>query len=476
MSYGNPDPTHPVKFIKSLISPRDATYNAFHAGRMFFKLLFEFWGFCVNGTNDLTSPGGFATSGTISLPFGFMSGSGSLLAVGSDGETDFGNSIFRCNSQNFLAPPGTGSIFGTGSLYNKYLVIWKSDDPSPDDSIYRIIGVENSNQLRVRVDSAGTTRLGGKASFSARSKINYRIIDMTSTVGVQGWLQLPTLLSASMVLNFTDAPRVNKDQAISQLKLDLALTQTIVRMTVSPSGSWTSGSFFTDASTPVSQSWFAGAISGSGQFTFIGGRDFLITFLKGEDGAWNANTPVQPGLHIEIPQRLYPKENDPNPIAWTMWTNSAQGMSPTTGSYANGFKMRCQDGVTRDWITLVKAPTANGTNVNFALTPGSGGMWYGFTQPNVNYGRVHYNSFSGTYMTTDAVLMQSGSAVNQQYSMSRVRLRRVRFSARNLSPYLRLGDRWMHVGGGVLWPWDGSQVPEGLFWEGGGAQPGEVEG
>lgn len=469
MSYGNPDPAHPVKFIKSLISPPELFFSGAEANRMFFKLIYEFWGFCVNGTDNLTTAGGFATSGTLSLPAGFRSGTGSLLSAGSDGRTTFGDSIFASDSSNF-------QTLASGTIRNKYLVIWKTDDPSPDDSVYRIVGIEDPTRIRVRIDTAGTTRLGGKAYFSDRSKIRFRVIDMSASIALPGWNTQPILTSASMIMNFGAAPNVNVGQAVSQLKIDLLFSSSIVKMTVSPSGSWDGLSGFTDASTPISQSWVAGN-SGRGQYTLIGGRDFLMTFMKGEDGAWAGNASIQPGFHIEIPERLYPQQNDPNPITWALWGDSSLGMSPTTGSYANGFKMVCQDGVTRDWTTLVRTPTAVGTHVHYAITPASGGMWYGFTQSALaNYGRVHFNNFSGTYMTTDATLMQSGSATNPQYSMSRVRLRRVRFSARNLPAYLRLGQRWMHVGGGVLWPWDGSQVPEGLFWEGGGAQPGEVEG
>ena len=475
MAYGQQDLAYPVKLIKGLISPWDLSYTTRAAGQLWFKFVYEFWGFCINGTDDLQNPGGFAVSGT-QLPIGFTSGSNTLLAAGSDGQTDFGGSTFGSTSANFLG-------FGTGSLFNKYLVIWKTNDPSPDDSIYRIVGVQDANHIQVRVDTGGTTRLGGKASFSARSGIRYRIFDPNAVVSLTGWNTASILQSASLVMNFAAAPNVNPGQSVSQLKLDLMITQSIVKMTVSPSGSWIPASgTFTDASTPISQSWFVGGSSGRGQFFLHGGREFLITFMKGEDGAWNSGTPVQPGLHIEIPTRLYPPANDPNPVAWTMWTDSGgtAGLSPTTGSYAQGWKMVCQDGVLRDWVANVRVPSALGERTHYLVTPASGGVWYGFTQANAQFGtgpgRSHFNLFSGTYATTDAVLMQTGSVANQQFSMSRVRLRRVRFSARNLPPYLRLGERWVHVGGGVLWPWDGSQLPEGLFWEAGGAQPAEVEG
>lgn len=468
MAYGNPDPAHPIKFVKGLITPSDVSLSVTQGSQVFAKLLYEFWGYCVNGGDDPLTPGGFASVSGTNFPSGFDSGSNTLLAAGADGNTDFGSNVFSSNSVNFRTAT-------TGSIVNKYVVVWKKDDPSPDDSIYRIIGTRDDNSVIVDVATGGTTRLGGKAYFSSRSGLRFRLIDLVQVNNLSGW---SGVLSQSLVMNLAAAPNVNPNQAISQVKLDLTSSQAVVKLVVSPSGSWTGGGF-TDGTSPISQSWFtAGGTAGQGQFYFIGGRDFLIIHLKGVDGAWNASSQIQPGLHLEVPQRLYPKQNDPNPIAWFMWTNSGgtDGLSPTTGSYATGFNMVCQDGVVRSWQTLARVPTADGTHVHYSITPASGGLWYGFTQASVMYPKPHFNVLSGTYMSTDAVLHQTGSIVNPQYCLSRARLRRVRFTGRNTPKYLRLSERWVHIGGGVMWPWDGSELPHGLFWEGGGALPGEEEG
>lgn len=467
MPYGNPDLAHPIKLAKGLLSPHDQQLTTQQSGRFFFKLIYEFWGFCVNGTDSLTIPGGLDPTGT-ALPANFESGS-SLLATGIDGNTDFGATTFASQQVSF------NSLNVTGSLVGKYLVTWKPNDSSSDDSVYRITGVQDDSHIQLDIATGGTTRLGGKAYFSDRSNIRFRIVDAVTASVLPGWTTAG-FLSQSLILRFNAAPNVNPGQLVPQAKLDLTGSQAIFRMTVSPSGSW-NGSAFTDASTPISQSWFTGGTTDTGVFFLLGGREFLIAHLASANDNWSSTAP-RPGFHIEVPQRLYPALYDPNPIAWLMWADSGGvgGLSPTTGSYANGFKMVCQDGVTRDWTVMTRVPVASGEHVSYQLTPASGGLWYGISRASPLISRVHFNTFSGSYLTSDAVLMQTGSIANQQYSLSRVRLRRLRFTGRNTLPYLRLGEKWIHIGGGVMWPWDGSELPMGLFWMGAGAIPGEVEG
>ena len=137
--------------------------------------------------------------------------------------------------------------------------------------------------------------------------------------------------------------------------------------------------------------------------------------------------------------------------------------------------MVCADGVTRQWSTLLRTPTAMGLRVNSSITAASGGLWYGIAKGST-YDTQHFNPFSGTYISTPAYLFQTGSAVNNQYSFARVKLRRLRFTGRNTKMNMRFGGTWVHVGGGSLWPWDGSELPYGLFSDGGGSQPAEYEG
>lgn len=469
MAYGQQDLNYPVKFIKGLATPVARPLSSQQAGRFFFKLLYEFWGFCVNGTDSLYDAGGFASTNGLTVPSGFLSAS--VRAVGTDGNTDFGTATFSSNQVSF------STLNVTGSLRGMYLVMWKPGDNSPDDSVYRITGLDDDGRLRLDVRTGGTTRKGGKASFSARSAIRFRVVDIAATSTMTSWTT-PLMLSQSMIMNFEAAPNVNVNQRVPQVKLDLTGSQSQVRMFVSPSGSWT-GTTFTDSSPELLQTWFSAGNSGKGLFYFFAGKEFMITNLKGEDGAWNSAN-FAPGFHFEIPKRLYSSSVDPNPVTWAMWqaAGATGGTSPTTGSYANGFKMFCQDGIVRDWMTVVRDPHPMGTRTNYHLTASGSGLWYGINSPaKYLHGWSHFNKFNGQFLSTDAVLSQTGSVANPtQFSYARVKLRRVRFTARNTKPYLRLGPTWLHVGGGMMWPWDGSEVPFGLFWEGGGAIPGDIAG
>ena len=463
----NSQPPHPVRRIKGLTTPPNVVLSTNQAARFFWKLLYEFWGFSVNGQNNLLVPGGFAALSGTSLPPNFESGT-TLLATGSDGMTAFGTNIFVSDSTDFNA------LNVTGSLSNKYLTIWREDAPNNDDSVYRIIGVQNANAVIIDVATGGSTRLGGKAYFSDRSNVKFRITDPVASTQLAGWGA-----DHYMVLNFDAAPNVNEGQLISQLRIDLTESQQRIQLQASPAGTW-NGSSFSDASSYVSSSWFSASESGKGKFLFLGGKDFLVCTLKGTDTAWGSvdSPSKQPGFHVEIPRRLYPRVNDPNPITWTIWDNSAglHGVSQTTGSYANGFKMVCDDGVTRDWITTARVPAATGDHVSYAITPASGGLYGGF-----NFGAIYanslYNPFSASYMTTDAVLMQTGSLSDLRYAPNRVKLRRVRFTTPNMPPNTRLGEYWIHIGGGIMWSWDGSESPFGVFpmnssGIGGGYEPG----
>lgn len=404
------------------------------------------------------------------MPAGFQSGSNILLGTGSDGSTAFGTNIFTSDSADFVQLNQRLS----GALPQKYLTLWREDDPTDDDSVYRILGVTDPNTLLVDVQTGGSTRLGGKSVFGDRSNIKYRITDIVSASQFLAWST-----DHWLVMNLESAPNVNQGQLVSQIRLDLTESQARIQIQVSPSGSW-NGSSFTDASSIVSQSWFNSTYTnGCGRFLFLGGRDFLICSLKGIGTAWGASavSPLnQPGFHIEVPRRLYPQQNDPNPLAWTMWQDSSglQGVSPVTGSYAGGFLMACDDGTTRSWITRARCPSAVGDHFNYAITAASGGLYAAFDNGR-SYGLGHYNAFSSSYLTTDAVLMQTGSATDRRYVTSRVKLRRVRFTGPNVPPNTRLGEYWVHIGGGAMWPWDGSEVPFGLFPNGGGGMGGSYE-
>lgn len=438
----------PVKIVgvlQSTTEPRVDVSN--DAGRFFAKLLYEFWGFVVNGGNSTTVAGGYP-AGALSYPSGFESGS-SLLADGIDGLTRFPEKTFFSDSTDFVA------LNAQGALKDKYLVMWKSGSTSYDDGIYKILGTDSTTGgLEVDITYGGTPRLGNKPTFRDRTNINFRIVDIESVVDLAGWAD-----GQSQVIQFEGASDVNPGQATSQAQIIHRDLGRDVGIVVSPSGSW-NGSTFTDGSSEVLRDWFNPGGDGMGLFYLAGGKDFLIVHVHGLDGTWNANPA---GCHIEIPQRLYPREFDPNPICFMNWENDTPDQTTTTATqntYATGFNMIGHDGVTREWSTLVRSP--HGDRVNTNLSPTNDGIWENFND-NSRFFPMNYNVHTNLIMTSDALLHLN---VSGQFSLARCRLRRVRFTSDNRDRGFRGGTNWVFTAWGVLWPWNNTVIPFGPLWEG----------
>lgn len=453
----------PVKYCKTLLASGSTSMTPTQAARFFDKLLYEFWGFCVNGTNSLTVPGGFAPVSGVNYPTGFQSGSSVLLAQGRDGSTTFGTDVFGSQSTNFLS-------VNSGSLIGRYLVTWVPGQSSTDDSVYLIKSVEDANHLRVDIHTGGTRRVGNHPVFWDRNNISFRVVDILATTNLTGWGE-----GHSMVLSFVAAPTVNAGQAVPQVRF-FHHTQSNgsegnVGLVVSPSGSWSASGTFSDAATEVTGTWFnapagGGASNGLCTYTLIGAGDFLIAEARGPavQGVSYSNGA---GFHIEVPQRLYSKQVDPNPIAWAMWTNAAP--SQVAATYYNGLNMVGIDGVARPWTTLVRSPMGTQVQPLYTGSPYGTGQWQQFTIPDLKFGLINFDQYDQRYVTTDGLMSLQ---LPGQFSMRRARLRRVRFTANNLQRGARIGDPvtepagWTCVSNGVLWPWDNSILPLGPWWSG----------
>src|SRR5579871_6290511 len=203
----------PIKYCKSLETPNTSWSLQNQAGalRFFQKLLYEWWGFCVNGGTSLTVPGGFAA---INMPSGFQSGT--LLMQGTDGSTSFGFDSFFSPSSNFILTSGSSGIV-SGSLVGKYLVTWVPGSPglaATDDGVYLIKSVDDPQHLRLEMHSGGTRRLGNHPWFWDRNNINWRIVDIVQATHLAGWAD-----GNYQVLTFGGAPTVNPGQAQSQLQV-----------------------------------------------------------------------------------------------------------------------------------------------------------------------------------------------------------------------------------------------------------------
>ena len=408
------------------------------AMRWTFKLIYEFWGFCVNGGDSLTVPGGFATSGSttplsgaVGFPVNWESGSTVLLASGSDGITVAGMPFF-----------GTVAPIFSSSYVGKHLVVWKSGSTSSDDSVYEIKQWLNSSSIRVNILQGGTPYTGSlHPGFIDRTQVNYRVIDFNAAANLPGYDP-----NDKLVLQFNGAGLVNSGQLNSQCRLRSTTTQ--LGITLSPSGSWTpvSGNF-TDPSSESLLTW-ANSGTGTGFISLWGSQDYIMVHSR---GAWNS---AASWLHVEIPQRLYPQPLDPHVICH----QHAAADALTQDNY-NGMTIpHPPDATTRFYSLFVRIPTGDNFNITFFPSP-----YTLRTFQNGRWNNMFFNPFTNKFIFTDGVLGLTGVA--NQFCMSRVRVRRVRFTVPIVPQFQRLGNlgEWIFLNDGVMWPWDNTILPYGLF-------------
>lgn len=420
-----------------------------------FRLVYEFWGFCVNGSNDLVNPGvgAFApVSGVYAMPATFATAG--LLASGSDGSTQVGQPFFSTVSQNISA-----------SYVNKWLVMWQSGSTCTDDSIYQITQWFNSGSIRLNVFQGGTPYTGSlHPSLTSRTNINWRIVDFVPASNLSYTSQ-----QSALICQFSDAGNVNPGQANSQVALiygnppkqngPLAVPGDAptngngqgIYYQISPSGSWglNSGSYnFTDGFT---LGYGAGggntgywSVGGSGYISLWGAGDFFIahSHCTGQSAS---------GWHIEIPQRLYPQGDDPNPLVIIPFADFPPTQTDSGNHYGGGIYAH------------------NPPNNSLFWYYGMGRRFFGNDQNTVgnqSNGRLNgawFNTYQNKFLFTDAV--GCNPQVPGQYQLARFRLRRVRFIAPIIPQFERVGNNgeWLHVLNGIMWPWDNTLLPYNLF-------------
>lgn len=518
-----------TKFMRSLVFT--GTSNGSPKATYPLKLIYEFWGFCINGTASLSVPGGFATttpfggglpgdfqgaattiavasngatlptgtinvlsttgfptSGTINvysstgtqvvtytggggggttftgctggtgtLTTGNNVTSSTLLTLGSDGYTNQ-TTVFRYDGyQDFFA---TSAPF-TSNMVGKQLVTWKAGSGSSEDSIYNVIAFKSPSNIVVNVNNGGTPSApdGYKPSFTTRSSINYRVVD----VGVAGTVSGVT--DGNFMVLQLDPTGINTGQANSQIQLIIAGgTNTRIDHKISPAGTW-NGTTFSDATaqtTPNSPGggipFFNGSSGGTTQcLTLVGDKDFLIGHYRDANNAMGGSGVM---WHFEIPERLYSATQDPNPVAvnFNGFGSSDKFDSTHTGyGYGGGFVMKCSDGIARNHRVTVRALSGDG-NANISLgiaqIPGNA----------LNDIRAGANTFNGNLLNSQGFLTLPG--VVGQYALARARLRRVRFTNTFMPQFTRfstsLGD-FIQITQGVAIAWDKTVLPFTLF-------------
>jgi len=387
-------------------------------------------------------PGGMPIS-PVSGASGFFEGTTSVIATGTDGVTSDLGINFTSLSANF-----------SPSLIGKHITIWSATDPdSTDNSIYRIVNVPSSTQLMLYPFSGGTKDITTlKNNLTSRSALNYRVIDLIATS------QLSVTAGNYFVGTFTEASLINTGQASSQFRFYLrgsANAYGNFGMEGSPGGTWTgsafTGSVITERSNQVSVS-FTGTSSGiNGNITLIGDKNFFMGHVK----SINSNGTNDEGMYfyVLVPQRLYTQAQDPNPLAILVGANNLN-CNTSADSHSTYFYMVHNDGTSRAMQLITKNFVGDGT-VGTVYTIG----------PNLTPA-LNFKTRTGRIIYTEA-LMASNSAVNQ-FSLARAKMIPIAFTGNNIPSYHLVGDNgeFIHIVNGILWPWDGSIMPNNLLPQG----------
>lgn len=435
-----------AKFVKAHVV--NTSISNASAMRWLHKLMYEFWGFCINGDNDLLKPRGFAPMSGVLFPELWQSGTAVLLASGSDGQTIDGMPFFTANSINWTS----------SSLLGKWLVTWKSGSTSTDDSIYPITQIVNSSTIRVDVNCGATPYTASmRPSFTTRNFINFRVVDFNASVNLSGF----TTDNDGLVLCLSGAYLVNSGQINSQCRTRIRTTLNAgVGIELSSSGTWTpasSSGYFIDGTSEINSpsSWFNYISTGQGVITLMGAQDFLLCHLKGIN-TWNS---IASGFHIEIPQRIYPQQYDPNPIIAMNFGLQTPIINVVGQNYGGGFTAYHPiNNTTKTWKTMIRSLSGDSFNSTF----------YSTNKPtDVTNGRLneaYFNIYKNKFMINDFALGNDFSDGSGFIPM-RLKIRRARWVANIIPSFQRLGDHgeWIHIGNGILWPWDGCVLPYNLF-------------
>ncbi len=460
-----------VKFVRhqfTSIATVGAPANMSRIMMWHMKLIYEFWGFCVNGGTSLRAPGGFAaTSSYLSMSAAFETGSNTLIASGTDGSTTYGLPYFTAPSVNW----------SSGSMIGKYLVTWVSGSSSTDDSIYEIKQVLNTASIVIETNHGGTPMSGtNRPSMTTRSNINFRVIDMHSA-SLSG---LQTNMYMVLELN---GPGINAGQARSQVKLRVHAPGsdgcTAGVLSLSPSGSW-NGSTFSDGSPELDPDvssgvggalvaeWLspAGSTPFDGGITLIGDTACIMMYSRGD---WTSDEASW--FHVEVPTRLYPSNKDPNPIA--MANSGLVGMvtdvmgTPNDAStlpehFGAGWHVPnpFDNGTLRRWCAMIRSPT--GDFFPDALYEGFTGQCGAYVEKE-RFKQMFYNRITKRSLIFDVILGHYVSTTS--FSIGRVQLRRAAIMPGPPATNVKFGvnGEWIHVGGGVLWPWDNAILPYNIF-------------
>lgn len=505
-------------FVRSLIYNTGTANAAKISATM--KMMFEFWGFCINGSASLTNPGGFASTTPSTMP-GNFNGLLTTIAGGSNGQTLPQTAIAVASTAGF---PASGTIYvytstgtqivtytstsggntftgcagGTGvmttgnnvtssslltlgsdgytnpstifkfdgytpfyatsapftsSMVGKLLTAWIPGSGSTEDGLYLITSFISPSEIIININHGGVPFVadGYRPGTVGRSGINYRVTDVVVAAS--------TTSDGNYYVLQLNPTNVNVGQANSQVQLTQANTNQSITAVMSPGGTWT-GSAFTDGTSVITCNGNSGGNmittgSNTGRFeiNMWGDIDYLIFETTWESQGSGAS------MHLEIPTRLYPQANDPNPI--TILLNGGFNprfytSSPTIG-WSGGFAMKCNDGTTRFHKSCVKALVGDGAPNNLSnanpYPPGN----------SLSDVRTAVNGTTGNVLNSNVILTMPG--VSGQYSLARCLLRKLRIANTAMPLFYRISSNgnFILLQQGVCLPWDNTVVPYSLI-------------
>ena len=351
------------------------------------------------------------------------------------------------NATQFLGCSGGSGVMSSNGAVT-------SGSTSTDDSIYKILAVVGTSQLILSPFSGGTPDISTqKNNITSRSNLNYKVIDLIAAS------QLSIANGNYLVGTMLGPPNINSGQSISQFQIFLrgsANAFGLFGVLGSPTATWNGVSAFVSpggASATITErttatgNTFSGTSTGvNGVTTMIADQDFFIGHIRSS----NSSTTTGHYFNILTPTRMYSFAQDPNPMAILVGANNLT-TGTGTDSYSNSFFMVGTDGSTRANQLMTKNFAGDGvTSTAYTIGPNLSGI-------------LGIQSRLGRAITSDAII--STVATLGQYCLTRARMRPISFTSGAFASHHLFGNNgeFIHVGNGILWPWDGSILPYNLL-------------
>ncbi len=477
------------------------------------KWIYEFWGFCINGTSSLTVPGGMAPNG-VNASTEFTTTS--VMASGSDGyhpavagDLFSGDCLFTSQSST----PFTADMVG------KALVIWKPNSNSSEDSIYVITQIINSSQIIININTGGTPNPVTKhPSMTMRTGVNYRVVDMETGAA--------SPINGGFIVLQTDASSINAGQGNSQIQMgnsssvgNSSSNNINFHVGISGPGSWNGGTLaITNATnaTPIivttatahglttgqtvsisgvtgntnANGFWVITSTGNNTFSLVGssgngtGSSGTVTNSFANDGYSGITSyTTEAGGSYTAGQSAITMIGDKTFLICHIKEQSIfQDNLGLTIHFEIPQRLYPQDADRHPVAMMVQTIPGTGSGMSTSSTTLSYGG--GFTMrshssdpttirkyrtlvkairgdglpdvfgQNLSDYKIGYNTVAGTVPISDALLCLPGTI--NQYSLARVRLRTVKFTGTQIPKHHRLGSNgeFIQLQNGICWPWD----------------------